>query len=468
MQGQLHSKAQVMQTYLNAQEPDRASSPLRKPHTSSVPTPAYDTQTPNYPHNPSIDDPTAAASKQYPGGSSPTAYTTHTPYQGAKTTPCFGGVSPIALYSGTSKAAAATTSNSSQLVQVKRNVWLPLALVQQANGDPDLALHLAAQDQSSTNLNDSNDGSPTAGKAWTPRTAPKPSLDDPFLSQQGVSQQENDSCSDSIRSSRASHERSAAYAPWAYSSQQMDSGGGTATGPRRHPRLQYDSSRMQSHFRSAMSLKPDSAADCTDAPSKVDPIIQPPSLFTDPNQGMGGPYTFSQTTASKQGSNYGFRSPTASLPIGGSNSAFVSPQCVMDNTSLFSYSVTTPEQTVHARPPAWFATPDTNPTHGWGAPPIPPPATFNPAAHYPELNPSAASLHMGGQANGWGGYLGMHDPQSGAGGYIGNPWQQAKAHLVMSQYAASPEANSPHSTMAAGMGANTPDDPLTGEFIGFV
>lgn len=471
MQGQLHSKAQVMQTFLSAQDPNRAS-PLCKPPNSTLSTPAYDTHTPNYSNSPRHDNVTAAASKQYPAGSPPTVYTTPTPYQGGNVMSQFRGVSPTALYSSTGKAgttaaaaaSAAATSNAAQLVQVKRNVWLPLALVQQANGDPDLALHLAAQDRPPADLNDSTDSSPTAGKAWTPRTNPKPSLND--SSGQGMSQRENDSCSDSIRSGRvAVCERNSTYAPWDYSSNQMDIGGSMSTGAAAPHHMQYDSSRMQSHFRSALSLKPDSVTDCNDGPSKVDPVIAPLSLHTDPNQGMRGPYSFPQTTASKHASSYGFKSPTASLPVmggaGGSNNAFVSPQCLMDNTSLFSYSVTTPEQTVHARPPAWFATPETNPMQGWGAPPTHTPTTFNPAAHYPELNPSATM----GQAYGWGGYSGMHDSPDGAGGYIGNPWQQAKAHLVMSQYAGSPEANTPHSTMAAGMGANATQDGLAGDSL---
>ena len=341
--------------------------------------------------------------------------------------------------------------------------------MQQANGDPDLALHLAAQDRPPADLTDSTDSSPTAGKAWSPGTTGKPSLDDSFLSRQGMGQKENDS--GSIRSSRvAVHERYGAS--WNYSSNQMDRGGAMTTGAVAPHHVQYDNSRMQSHFRSALSLKPGSVTGCNDAPSKVDPIIQPPSLPTDPNfnQGMGGPYSFPQATASKPASSYGFRSPTASLPVmggtgGSNNNTFVSPQCLMDNNSLFSYSVTTPEQTVHSRPAAWFATPETNPMQGWGAPPSHTPTTFNPAAHYPELNPSATM----GQAYGWGGYSGMHDSPTGAGGYIGNPWQQAKAHLIMSQYAATPEANTPHSaphsTMAAGMGANTTEEGLAGDLL---
>ncbi|KAL3154371.1 hypothetical protein ABBQ32_013848 [Trebouxia sp. C0010 RCD-2024] len=466
--GQLHSKAQVMQTYLSAQDPNRAS-PLCRPPTSTLSTPAYDTHTSNYPNSPRNDSVTAAASKQYPTGSPPTVYTTPTPYQGGNILSQFRGVSPTALYSSTGKAgttaaaaaAAAATSNPAQLVEVKRNVWLPLALVQQANGDPGLALHLAAQDRPPADLNDSTDSSPTAGKAWTPCTTPMPSLDD--SSRQGMSQRENDSCSDSIRSGRvAVQDRNSTYAPWSYSSNQMDIGGAMSTGAAAPHRMQYDSSDMQSHFCSALSLKPDSATDCNNGPSKVDPVIEPPSLHTDSNQRMGGPYSFPQTTASKHASRYDFKSPTASLPVmagaGGSNNAFVSPQCLMDNTGLFSYSVTTPEQTVHARPPAWFSTPETNPMQGWGAPPTHTPTTFTPTAHFPELNPSATM----GQAYGWGGYSGMHDSPNGAGGYIGNPWQQAKAHLARSQYAASPEADTPYSTMAAGMGANTTQAGLAG------
>ena len=385
----------------------------------------------------------------------------------------------MASYSNTGKAqtptpapaaaaAAAAARNPGQLVEVKRNVWLPWAVVQQAGGDADLALHLAAQDKTPTGSCNSIDSSPTAGKAWTPAsTTSKPSLDSSFLPRPEMGQKENDSCRNGIRSNSRGAEH-AAYAPWTYNSHQMNNDGMTAGA--HHP-LQYDSAKMQSHFHSAMSLKSDSAANCNNGLSKFDPTIQPVGLHNYPSQGMEGAQTVSQITASKQCNGYGFRSPTASLPTMGSGTTFVSPQCVMDNNnSLFSYTVATPEQTVHSRPCTLFATPDTHPTQGWGAPPAyNPPAAFNSAAYYPELNPSATHLHMG-QAYGAGGFSGMHDihtgagPGAGAGGYLGRPWQEGKPHQVMSEYGASPEAHRPHSNMAAGMGSNTTDDGLPGDW----
>ena len=466
-----------MQRYLSAQEPTTAHS-VSKPHSSSN-TATYFTQTSNDPNSPTSDHVTASdlASKPYPDGSTQITsrvYTTPPPSRGGEGPPLFSrvGVSPIASYSSTGKAhtptaaaASALARNPRELVQVKRNVWLPWAVVQHAGGDADLALHLAAQDKTSMGSADSIDSSPTAGKAWTPAsTTSKPSLDSSFLPKrwQEMGQKENDSCSNSIKSNNRGVDH-AAYAPWTYNSgynsQQMDNDGMTADV---HHLSQYDSSKMQSHFHSAMNLKSDNAANCNDGLSKFDPTIQPPGLYTCPIQGMGGAHTVSQATASKQGNGYEFRSPAASLPTPGSNNAFVSPQCVMDsNSSLFSYTVATPEQTNHSRPAALFATPDTHPTQGWGAPPAHnPPITFNPAAYYPELNPSATHLHMG-QAYGMGGFSGMHDIHTGAGGYLGRPWQEGKTHQVMPEYGSSPEGFQPHSNMAAGMGSS--DDGLSGD-----
>ena len=468
-----------MQSYLSAQEPT-TTCPASKPHSSSntALTAAYDTHITDQPNTPTTDPATAsdAASKPYPDGTTQTpsrVYATPPPSLGGNAPPHFSrvGVSPMAAYSSTGKAytptPAAAARNPGQLVEVKRNVWLPWAVVQQAGGDADLALHLAAQDNTPTASRDSID-SPTAGKAWTPASSTsKPNLDSSFLPRQEMGHKENDSCSNGIRSNSRGAEH-AAYAPWPYSSQQMNNDGMTAGA--HHP-LQYDSAKMQSHFHSAVSLKSDSAANCNDGLSNFDPTIQPPGLYTYPSQGMGGAHTVSQITANKQGNGYGFRSPTASLPTMGSSNPFVSPQCVMDNNnSLFSYTVATPEQTVHSRPATLFATPDTHPTQGWGTFPAHNlPTAFNPAAYYPELNPSATHLHTG-QAYGPGGFSGMHDnytgagPGAGAGGYLGRPWQEGKAHQVLSQYGASPEAYRPHSNMAAGMGSNTTDDGLSGDW----
>ena len=470
-----------MQSYLSAQETSRAP-PVSKPHSSSMSSAAYDTHMINQPNSPSPDDVTApdAASKPYSGGVGSRVYTTPPPSQAGEAPPHFRGSGiPPASYNSTGKAhthtPAAAARNPGQLVQVKRNVWLPASVVQQAGGDIELALHLAAQHSPPTDSHDAIDSSPTAGKAWTPGTTSKPSRDDPFLSRQEIGQKENDRSSNSIRNRAvADHERSGAYAPWTYSSQQYDNDGMTAGA---HHHSQYDSSRMQSHFHSSLSLKTDAAANYNDGLSKFDPTIQPPVLHPNPNQGMGSLHTLSQTTASKQGSGCGFRSPTASLPAmgstGGSNNAFVSPQCGMEHNSLFSYNVATPEQTVHSRPTPLFATPDTNPTQGWGAlhPHNPTSSThLNPAAYYPELNPSASHLHMG-QAYGWGSYPGMHDSShvgpNAAGAYMATPsaWQEPKSHQLLSQYAASPEAHMPYSNMAAGMGSNTIDDGHSGDCL---
>ena len=483
VQGQLHSKAEVMQSYLSAQEPTTARPPS-KPHTTSSapPAAAYDIHMTSYSNSPTRDHVTASdtASKHGSAQIPSRVYTTPPPSQGGEGPPHFSrvGFSPMASYSNTDRAHTPAAARSpGQLVQVKGNVWLPWAVVQQAGGDAELALHLAAQDRPPTDSHDSIDSSPTAGKAWNPAgkawtpasTTSKPSHDNPFLPRPDMGHKENDSCSNTIRSNSRGADH-AAFAPWAFSSQHM-SNDDTTAGAGHYP-WQYDNAKMQFHFSSAMSLKPDNAATCNGGLSKFDPTIQPSGRYAHPPQDLRGPHTASQTTTSKQvNGGYGFRSPTASLPTMGSSNAFVSPQCVMDNSnSLFSYTVATPEQTVHSRPAPLFTTPDTHPTQGWGAPHfLNPPCTFNPAAFYPELNPSAAHLHMG-QAPGVGGFPGMHDPfvagaGAGAGGYPGRPWQEGKTQQALSQFGASPDVHKRHSNMAAGMGSNTnsTDNGLSGQ-----
>lgn len=449
-----------MQSYLHAQE-SRRTSHASKPHSNSVSSAAYDTPGATYTTSPNPDDiaASAGAANQYPDRGAPSMYSTPLPSQGGGVPSGFRGVSPTASYSSTGKAQApvSTTSASVQLVQIKPNVWLPLDVVQQAGGDIDLALHLAAQTSTSNGTHEGIDISPTTGKTWAPGTNPKPSLDDSFLPRQAKGQTPNDS-----NSRAAVYERNAKYAPWTNSKQHADTDSVTAGS--KHP-LQYDSNKMQSHFSSAVRLKSDSTANSNDGRSKFDPTIQPPTFHMNPAQGTAGPHTASQAASSKHSLGYGFRSPTGSLPMidstGSHNSAYVSPQSMMDNNSLCSYNIATPEQTVHSRPAPWFATPDTNPTQAWGAPYSHNPTPFNPAAYYPELNPSASHLHMGHAYDlGLGNYSSMHDTPSpnGAGAYGSHPWQDPNASQHMSQYAASPEAQAVQSNMAAGMGSHTNSD----------
>ena len=452
-----------MQSYLHAQE-SRRSGQASKPHSSSVSFTAYDTPGTIYTTSPNPDDMAASAvavaeavvAKQYPGMGASGMYTTPKPPRDGGAPSRFRGVSPTASYTSTGKAqiSASTASASGQLVQIKPNVWLPLDVVQEAGGDINLALHLAAQTRTSSCTQEGIDISPTAGKARTPGTNPRPSLDDSFLPRQGKGQSENDS------NRAAVFERNAKYAPWTHSNQHADSDSITAGS---NHSLQYDSSKMQSHFSSAVRLKSDSMVNSNNDRSKFDPTIQPPSFHMNPAQFVGGAQTASQTAASTHSLDYGFRSPKLSLPMlgstGSNNSAYVSPQCMMDSNSLFSYSIATPEQTVHSRPAPWFATPDTNPTQTLGGPHSHNPTPFNPAAHYPELNPSATHLHMGHAYDlGLGNYSSMHDSPGGAGAYLGNPWQNPHDNPVMSQYAASHESQAVQSNMAAGMGSHTNTD----------
>ena len=435
-----------MQSYLKAQESRRAC-PVITPHSSIEGADDYGNRRGTYTTSADPYDTSASvvASNSSQHEALAEIYTTPAPPQGGGVGPRVRGVSPAASYSSTCKAQtpSSITAGSVQLVQIKPNVWLPLEVVQEAGSDVDLALHLAAQTRPCNDTSDSLDGSPIAGKAWTPGTAPKPSLDDSSMFRQGQTESANNSRS-------GSHGGSVRYAPWANTGQHRDTDSMPA-GTKYS--AQYDSNKMQSHFKSALRFKADSIASSDGGQSKFDLAVQPPTHHMNSCQGVGGAWAAYQTAASKHSLGSAFRSSTASLPMMGSTgsnkSAYVSPG-INNSSSLFSYDLATPEQTVHPRPGSCFATPEANPSQAWGGAYMHNPNTFNPAAYYPELNPSATHLHMG-QNYGLGNFSGMADSPGAAGGALDNPLQDPNANHFPSHYADSSEMHLPQHNMAAGM-----------------
>ena len=454
----MHSKAQVLQTYFNAQESTQTR-PVLKPHSSRAPSDTANSLGIKYTSSPHAENTTGSdtASKQHLHSQFKT-YTNPIPAQSTGMRPAFRNCSPRASYSSTCKGqalgdntAAAEAARPVQLVQIKPNVWLPMSVVQQANGDVELALHLAAQGSLVTESLQGSGNSPITGKAWPSDTTAKPSPGDSFLFRQEMGSDNLKSRSHSNTDGRAMvQQRSTDFAPWSHSSQQA-----------------VDSSNMQSQFQSALRLKAESIANGGIGQSKFDPTIQPLAYqslhgeVTNCIHGMGRSQTASQTANNNA---YGYRSPTVPMSNGssGNTNTYVSPKCMMDNNSLFSYNVATPEQMVHSRPAPWFATPDINPTQAWGGAHTQNinPASFNPAAYYPELNPSAAHLHMG-QPYGLGlsNYSGVvHDSPTGTAAYVGNPWHDSNVPVGMTHHACGNLEM--QSSMAASMGSHSvADDP---------
>ena len=199
-----------------------------------------------------------------------------------------------------------------------------------------------------------------------------------------------------------------------------------------------------------------------------DPVIQPPAYH------MGHTATSALAasyTPPSSHSAFSFKSPTVSLPAMGSNSTYISPQCVLDNSSLFSYNVATPEQPAYTRTThPWYSTPEAMTPQGWGHNATPN-GTLNAASYYPELNPSTAKhisevygLGASGQS------MLSHTPYSfGSGGLY---WQDPVVRQLLPDPEADPRMQMSHTSMAAAMGGHdasphypgTSDQPICLEF----
>ena len=421
-----------MQNYLSAQGSAQPHSEYAKPHSSSSTTQVYTSQESTRPSTPISDDMThsTAASKQCSSTGS-RLYTTPHPGQGVQRArpPSAHGLSlEVNPFAGSPKkqGPVSAASKAVDLVQIKPNVWLPLAVVQQAGGDLDLALHLAAQPSAAaqTQIVDSN---PSAGSSWgATAIGSKPFTDSCFLSKHSTG---------SIDSNRQYH------VPYS----QLDSKH-SAQGD-----MGDSSSRGKVHnSRSAWTPYRHVTADGgPKSQPGFDPVIQPPGYHMGDvaTSGLAASYTPPNSQSA-----FSFKSPTISLPAMGSNSnsTYISPQCVLDQSTLFSYNVATPEQTAYTRTThPWYSTPEAMNPQGWSHHPTPNDSP-NAASYYPELNPSTAKhmsemygLGAGGQS------MLPHTPYSLSGGPY---WQDPVVRQLLPDPEADPRMQMSHTSMAAAMG----------------
>ncbi len=436
-----------MQNYLSAQGSAQPHSEYAKPHSSSTSTEVYGSLESTRPSTPVSDDMAhaTAASKQCSSTGS-RLYTTPHPGQGVQglhraQSLSAHGLSPEGTpFAGLPKeqGPVSAANKAVDLVQIKPNVWLPLAVVQQAGGDLDLALHLAAQPGAAaqTQFIDSN---PSADSSWDAAVmGNKLFTDSCFVSKHSTGSIDSTS-QYRLPNSQLDSKHSA----------QADMG---------------DSSSRGKVHNSRNAWTPYSHVIADGGPKTqpgFDPIIQPPAYHMGhtANSGLAASYT----PPSSQ-SAFSFKSPTVSLPAMGSNSTYISPQCVLDNSSLFSYNVATPEQPAYTRSThPWYSTPEAMNLHGWGHNPTPN-GTPNAASYYPELNPSAAKhtsevygLGSGGQS------MLPHIPYSfGSGGPY---WQDPVVRQLLPDPEADPRMQMSHTSMAAAMGGHdaSPHHPGTSD-----
>lgn len=448
LQTALHSKAQVMQNYLSAQGSAKAHADS---HSSSLITQVYGSQESTYPSSPVSDGitPSNAASRQISGTASRLYITPH-PVQGSQG---FGGgqcsfapgfspdVNPFAS-TPKEQGPVSMTGKPMDLVQIQPNVWLPLTVVQQAGGDPDLALHLASQGQIAPDTH-ADAGNPPAHNSWgVDAWARKHLSDSSAMSQKlGFGDQSN------------SHHHVPFSEPELHFSTQNDLANSNKA------KMQIIGSEWTVDDNKETGSDSRKAAGRSMHQSGFDPIIGPPANNVGRAARAGMPAVH---TAPNSHAPFSFKSPTVSLPSMGSNSIFISPQCVLDNSSLFSYGVATPEQASHSSTShPWYSTPEAGLPHGWGHN-FAPNGTPNTACYYPELNPSAAKhmSEMYGLGSG-GRSLLPHVPHGlGSGGPY---WQDPSMGQFLPEYGVNPTLQMSHTNMAAAMGAHDSSPHLPGQ-----
>ena len=437
-----------MQNYLSAQGSAQPHSEYAKPYgSSSSTTQVFGSLESTHPSTPVSDDMmhATAASKQCSGTGS-RLYTTPHPGQGVHGlqrthSPSDHALSPevnpfVNLPKEQGPVSAA--GKAADLVQIKPNVWLPLAVVQQAGGNLDLALHLAAQPAAAaqTRFVDSNQ---SADSSWDGRVlGNKPFTDSCFLSKHSTG---------SIDSSSQYH------LPYSQldskHSAQGDMGDSSSRG-----KVHNSHSAWTAYRRVTADGGPKSQPG-------FDPVIQPPGYHMRDfaTSGLAASYTPTSQSA------FSFKSPTISLPPMGSNSTYISPQCVLDNSSLFSYNVATPEQTAYTSTThPWYSTPEAMNPQGWGHNPTPN-GTPNAASYYPELNPSTAK-HMSEMYCLGAGRQSMlpHTAYSFESG--GSYWQDPVVRQLLPDPEADPRMQMSHTSMAAAMGGHdvSPHHPGTSDW----
>ena len=424
-----------MQNYLSAQGSVQPHSEYAKPHSSSTTTQVYGSLESTHPSTPVSDDMTHATAASKQCSSTARLYTTPHPGQGVHGlqrahSPSAHGLSPeVNPFADSPKeqGPVSAAGKAVDLVQIKPNVWLPLAVVQQAGGDLDLALRLAAQPGATAQMQ-FTDSNPSADNSWDVTViGNKPFTDSCFLSKHSTGSIDSNS-QYRLPNSQLDSKHSA----------QANMGDSSSRG-----KVHNSRSAWTPYRRVIADGGPKSQPG-------FDPVIQPPGYHMGDvaNSGLAASYIPPNSQSA-----FSFKSPTISLPAMGSNSTYISPQCVLDKSSLFSYNVATPEQTAYTRTThPWYSTPEAMNPQGWGHNPTPN-GTPTAASYYPELNPSTAKhmsemhgLGAGGQS------MLPHTPYSfGSGGPY---WQDPVVRQLLPDPEADPRMQMSHTSMAAAMGGH--------------
>ena len=311
-------------------------------------------------------------------------------------------------------------SRSMELVQIKPNVWLPLAAVQQAGGDPDLALHLLAQ-----------------GDMPSSHTKTTPSAADDWDSSVQARHMGNNCL--------GAGDFDSAFDP------NLKCPAGVGSADSSYSTKPYNVAGLWDECNGALksSTMVKNSSKSAWGRSGFDPVIQPPTQQLHTSVKSGTAAAAHRSATGKQASaGFSFTSPIASMPYFEAN--YISPECNMDSSSLFSYGLTTPEQVAHSRPDTVYTTPEASnprPTMGWGEPVGPQNPKLGSASAYGGLNPSVWQKRAEGLDAG---SVSSHSPFY---------WSDPTVRQLL------PDLNGDiagHSNIAANMGAQTAFAPGSG------
>lgn len=320
----IHSRADVMKSYLD---------PFPKPTPYSNPNNPANPNSSRVPFNPpgmTSTPPNQTFDKQYQAGfctaqppfaaNSPEPVNSWLEHCKLGSKQVQGTSAPAPGHSqGTSKPAPAALAPPAGLVEVRPNVWLPSSAIREAQGDFALAVQIAAQGSNLTSSDIPTDnsyfnmGGLSAGAQFNMKQAQPdgPLLDNPHAS---------------IKASYTQDD----------SKMQFMAGNATSYTPRSN------------------TVSPVSAPVATDAVIEQYAMHNPASKYmTDLQQQHNQQQRNSGGSAA---SAYCFMSPIVGMPYVDPSNSFISPQCVLDTNSLFSYGLGIGGDTSHQPSNAgWYA-----------------------------------------------------------------------------------------------------------------
>lgn len=223
---------------------------------------------------------------------------------------------------GGSRPALSPTAPPAGLVQVRPNVWLPSSALQQAQGDFGLAVQIAAQGGNSDNA--AADDNSFNWSAESPCNAAAAQFDTKQAQPDSPMQFDNQSAFP-----KASYEQD--------NSKKRFASAAIFSTPRSNTTSPIIAADPQGGF---------GAAGASQA------MFNTASKFLPDNQQH---YNFS-TTGGDAALPFAFKSPVVGVPFVDPSSSFISPQCVLDNNSLFSYNLnSSTEHTAKPSNTGWYA-----------------------------------------------------------------------------------------------------------------